>query len=92
MRSRGCAFANAWAEIGATDHAAAESIRAEKARMLALFTQIASGDPTTGRLLQLLHEGAQVTATIRHDASVFDEACAASKEFLVRRRSIRTHA
>lgn len=82
---RGCAFVNAWAEIGASDHEAADFIRAEKAWMLALFTQIASGDQNTGTLLHLLYEGAQVSASIQGDPKVFTQACAASQELLVRR-------
>lgn len=53
--------------------------------MLALFTQIASGDENTGTLLHLLHEGAQVTASIQGDPRVFAQACNASQELLVRR-------
>ena len=82
---RGCAFVNAWSEIGASDHEATKFIRAEKAWMLALFTQIASGDENTGTLLHLFHEGAQVTASIQGDPRVFAQACNASQELLVRR-------
>lgn len=82
---RGCAFVNAWAEIGASDHEATEFIRAEKAWMLSLFTQIASGDGNTGLLLHLLHEGAQATASIQGNPRVFAEACVASQELLVSR-------
>ena len=53
--------------------------------MLALFTQIASGDQNTGTLLHLLYEGAQVSASIQGDPKVFTQACAASQELLVRR-------
>ncbi|MDR7294344.1 TetR family transcriptional regulator [Arthrobacter sp. HMSC06H05] len=82
---RGCAFVNAWAEIGASEHEAGDFVRAEKAWMLALFTQIAGGDENTGALLHLLHEGAQVTASIQGDPRVFAQACAASQELLAQR-------
>lgn len=82
---RGCAFVNAWAELGASEHQAGNFVRAEKGWMLALFTQIAGGDESTGTLLHLLHEGAQVTASIQGDPQVFAQACAASRELLVHR-------
>lgn len=85
-RPRGCAFVNAWAEVGGEDGEAAEVIRAEKAWMLSLFTHIASGDPTTGSVLHLLYEGAQVNAAIQNDPKYFDDACTASKELLARLR------
>lgn len=84
---RGCAFVNAWAEIGASDHAATSVIREEKTWMLSLFTQIADGDLRTGRLLHLLHEGAQVTASTCQDRAVFSDALAASHALLLTRPS-----
>lgn len=82
---RGCAFVNAWAEIGATDHQATAVIQAEKNWMLSLFTLLADGDQRTGRLLHLLHEGAQVTASIRRNSAAFTEARTASHELLTQR-------
>lgn len=81
----GCAFANAWSQLGDRDHAAAAVIRAEKRWMTTLFTRIASGDASVGQLLHLIHEGAQVSASINGDPEVFAQACAASKESLARR-------
>ncbi|EFG47529.1 transcriptional regulator, TetR family [Brevibacterium mcbrellneri ATCC 49030] len=81
---RGCAFVNAWVEIGANDHEATELIRAEKAWMLTLFTQIAGGDGNTGTILHLLYEGAQVTTSIQGDPRELAQACAASQELLNR--------
>lgn len=81
-RSRGCAFVNAWAEIGAGDHEAVGVIRAEKDWMLALFTRIADGNPGRGRTLLLLYEGAQVAATIWNDPAAFAEALAVSRRLL----------
>lgn len=85
--ARGCAFVTAWGEIGASDHEASAFIREEKEWMRSLFTQIARGDARTGSLLHMLYEGAQVTASIRHDLSVFDQAREASDALL---RSNRT--
>ena len=42
-QDRGCAFVNAHAEIGGTDHPGVPVIRAEKAAMRALFTELAVG-------------------------------------------------
>lgn len=81
---RGCAFVNAWAEIGATGHQATAVIQAEKNWMLSLFTLLADGDQRTGRLLHLLHEGAQVTASIQRDSAAFTDARTASHELLPR--------
>lgn len=77
-RSRGCAFVNAWAELGASDHEAVRVIRAEKAWMRAVFDVIA-GSEAGGAELHLLYEGAQVMASIRQDAAPFAEALAVSK-------------
>lgn len=79
---RGCAFVNAWAEIGASDHEAADVVRAEKAWMLALFTHIAGGDSSRGALLHVLYEGAQVTASVQGERAVFNRTCAASQALL----------
>ncbi|WP_194785625.1 TetR/AcrR family transcriptional regulator [Actinomyces haliotis] len=82
---RGCAFANAWAEIGASDHQATRIILNEKNWMLALFTILAEGNHRMGGLLHLLHEGAQVTASIHQDPTVFTEARTASHHLLASR-------
>jgi AcrR family transcriptional regulator len=65
---RGCAFVNAYAEIGGTDHIALPVVRAEKAWMRQLFTALVEEagheDPTeVGAQLHLLYEGAIVALT-----------------------------
>lgn len=88
---RGCAFVNAWAEIGGSGHEALAVIQAEKAWMHDLFTQIVGGDGREGTILYLLYEGAQVTAAIRSDPDVFDTARTASRHFLARRAHVAQH-
>lgn len=78
---RGCAFVNAWAEIGATDHHAVAVIRTEKTWMMNLFTQLA-GDRRRGAVAYLLYEGAQVAATIQQDSTAFTTASLASAALL----------
>lgn len=80
--SRGCAFVNAWAEIGASDHPGVAVIRTEKDWMLTLFIQLADSDPHRGCRLHLLYEGAQVQASIQEDSAAFTEARHASHELL----------
>lgn len=82
-RPRGCAFVNAWAEIGATGHQATRVIQDEKNWMLSLFTLLAAGNGDTGRLLHLIHEGAQVTASIQRDTAAFADARSASRRLLI---------
>jgi AcrR family transcriptional regulator len=65
---RGCAFVNAYAEIGGTDHPAMPVVRAEKAWMRDLFTALVdqAGLDDAERLgaqLHLLYEGAIVALT-----------------------------
>jgi AcrR family transcriptional regulator len=67
-QERGCAFVNAYAEVGGSDHPAVSVIRAEKQWMHALFQSLAreagQDDPErTGGVLHLLYEGALVAAT-----------------------------
>ena len=59
---RGCAFVNAYAELGDSDHPAVPVIRAEKAWMRALFDSL-TGDVALGAHLHLLYEGALVVLT-----------------------------
>lgn len=66
---RGCAFVNAYAEVGGTDHPAVPVIRADKHWMRALFRHHAAEagvrDPDgVGDVLHLLYEGALVAATV----------------------------
>lgn len=65
---RGCAFVNAYAEVGSANDPAVMVIRAEKQWMHELFRRLAqesgAADPdTAGTLLHLLYEGALVQAT-----------------------------
>lgn len=65
---RGCAFVNAYAEVGGTDHPALPVVRAEKRWMRELFTVLAEqegyDDPDRlGAQLHLLYEGAIVALT-----------------------------
>ena len=60
---RGCAFVNAYAEIGGHDHPALAVIRAEKQWMHDLFRRLAAADERVGNLLHLVYEGALVQAT-----------------------------
>lgn len=82
---RGCAFVNAWSEVGASLGAVADVVRAEKAWMRALFDTLAqaSAAPHAGSLLHLLYEGAQVNASIQGSTEPFGHARAASKRCLV---------
>ena len=65
---RGCAFVNAYAEIGGTDHPGLPVVRAEKAWMRQLFVALVEeagyDDPVgLGGQLHLLYEGAVVLLT-----------------------------
>lgn len=61
-QDRGCAFVNAYAEIGGTDHPGVAVVRAEKEWMRELFAGLA-GDAGLGAQLHLLYEGATVMVT-----------------------------
>jgi hypothetical protein len=64
--TNGCAFGNANAEIGRTDHPGVAVIRAEKAWMRERYERLAreAGHPERlGACLHLLHEGAIVALT-----------------------------
>jgi AcrR family transcriptional regulator len=65
-QDRGCAFVNAYAEIGGTGHPAERVIREEKAWMREYFVGLvreAGYPPELGPELHLLYEGATVLAT-----------------------------
>lgn len=81
---RGCAFVNAYAELGGTDHPAVPVIRAEKAWMRALFDSLA-GDATVGGHLHLLYEGTLVILTAGANPSAAAEARQAVHHVLSRR-------
>src|SRR6185312_7127730 len=59
---RGCAFVNAYAELGDGDHPALPVIRAEKAWMRALFEAL-TDDVALAAHLHLLYEGTLVVLT-----------------------------
>ena len=70
---RGCAFVNAYAELGESDHPAVPVIRAEKAWMRALFDTLA-GDAALGAHLHLLYEGVLVVLTAGGNPQAAGEA------------------
>jgi AcrR family transcriptional regulator len=77
-QGRGCAFVNAYAEVGGTGHPAEAVIRAEKDWMRQVWVALA-GDGSLGAELHLLYEGAIVTHTAggREDAVATARAAAA---------------
>lgn len=84
---RGCAFVNAYAEVGGTDHPGLPVIRAEKEWVRALFVRLCAeagvDDPaSTGRVLHLLHEGAIVTATTAGEADAVPFARGVARRLL----------
>jgi AcrR family transcriptional regulator len=70
---RGCAFVNAYAELGDSDHPAVPVIRAEKAWMRTLFDTL-TGDVALGAHLHLLYEGTLVVLTAGADPGATAEA------------------
>lgn len=70
---RGCAFVNAYAELGDGDHPAVPVIRAEKAWMRHLF-DVLTGDPALGAHVHLLYEGTLVVLTAGADPQAAAEA------------------
>jgi AcrR family transcriptional regulator len=70
---RGCAFVNAYAELGNSDHPAVPVIRAEKAWMRTLFDTL-TGDVALGAHLHLLYEGTLVVLTAGANPSAAAEA------------------
>jgi AcrR family transcriptional regulator len=65
---RGCAFVNAYAEIGGTDHPGVAVIRSDKEWVRTLFTDLvreagAADSERLGAQLHLLYEGATVAVT-----------------------------
>jgi AcrR family transcriptional regulator len=84
---RGCAFVNAYAEIGGTDHPALPVVRAEKAWMGRLFTALTEeagyDDPDRlGGRLHLLYEGATVLRTAGDDPDAVRLAREAAADLL----------
>src|SRR5687767_9852286 len=86
-QDRGCAFVNAHAEIGGTDHPGVPVIRAEKAAMRALFIELAvaaglDGPEDLAAQLHLLYEGANVAVTAGGLADAIDQARRAAARLL----------
>lgn len=86
-QARGCAFVNAYAEIGGTDHPGVAVVRAEKEWMRALFVRLVgeAGLPDAERIgaqLHLLYEGAIVVVTAGDRSGALDEARDAAARLL----------
>lgn len=84
---RGCAFVNAYAEIGGTDHPGLPVVRAEKEWMRRLFVALLeeAGYDDADRLgaqLHLLYEGAVVMLTAGDDPAAVARARAAADRLL----------
>ncbi len=81
----GCAFVNANAEIGGTDHPGVAVIRAEKQWMRQRYERlvVAAGLPEwLGAQLHVLHEGAIVTQTAGADPNALATAKSAARTLL----------
>lgn len=70
---RGCAFVNAWAEIGHADHPGVAVIADEKRWMRRLLTELI-GNADVAAQVHLVHEGALVAATTMGDPDAFTTA------------------
>lgn len=86
-QDRGCAFVNAYAEVGGTGHPAEAEIRAEKRWMREHLVELAAeaGAPDPERVgaeLHLLYEGATVLATAAGQADAPARARAAALRVL----------
>lgn len=86
-QDRGCAFVNAYAEIGGTDHPGNAVILEDKRYMRELFVRLVAeagiADPATvGAQIHLLYEGAIVMRTAGGLVEAYDEARAAMARLL----------
>ncbi|MBA3309421.1 MAG: TetR/AcrR family transcriptional regulator [Nocardioidaceae bacterium] len=89
-QDRGCAFVNAYAEIGGTDHPGVAVIRADKQWMRALFERLVSdaaevgvpGSDVVGAQLHLLYEGAIVATTAGGQQDSLEHARRAARRLL----------
>ena len=84
---RGCAYINAYAEIGNTDHPGAEVVRTGKAQARELFVRLAAeagiGDPeAVGTACHLVYEGMLVSVSAGGRAAAYDEARDAMRTLL----------
>ncbi len=80
---RGCAFVNAYAELGDNDHPAVPVIRAEKTWMRTLFTTLADNEDI-GAHLHLLYEGTLVLLTAGANPNAIAEARHAVRTVMAR--------
>jgi AcrR family transcriptional regulator len=80
---RGCAFVNAYAELGDSGHPAVPVIRAEKAWMRTLFDAL-TGDPDVGAHVHLIYEGTLVLLTAGADPEAAAEARRAVRSVMAR--------
>lgn len=83
-QDRGCAFVNAYAELGGSDHPGVSVIRAEKAWMRSLFVDLAreaglDRPERIGAQLHLLYEGANVATTAGAQDDAITEARAGAR-------------
>ncbi|KRC31755.1 TetR/AcrR family transcriptional regulator [Oerskovia sp. Root22] len=79
---RGCAFINAFGELGTTHPAVADAVRTHKAsfeRFVARLVDGAGAPPALAGQLVILAEGAQTTAAISGDPAVAARARAAAE-------------
>ncbi|MFJ4253836.1 TetR/AcrR family transcriptional regulator [Microbacterium sp. NPDC090003] len=79
---RGCAFINAFGELGGTNPEVAEIVRAHKASFQEYMTSLVAGtgaSPLLAAQLSILAEGAQSTAAISGDAAVAVQARSAAE-------------
>jgi AcrR family transcriptional regulator len=86
-QDRGCAFVNAYAELGGTDHPGNAVVREDKRFMRALFVRLVdeAGIPdaeVVGAHAHLLYEGAIVARTAGGLDTAYDEARAAMARLL----------
>ena len=82
---RGCAFVNAWAEVGGAESSGvAEVIREEKRWMRDLLVELSGRDRRTATAIHQLYEGAQVAATVLGEADAFRVADDAAQVILAR--------
>jgi AcrR family transcriptional regulator len=85
--TRGCAFVNAYAEVGGTDHPAVEIIRAEKQWMRRRIGELVAeagvqDAERVGAAIDLLYEGALVMSTAGGDAEAIRAAREATERLL----------
>ena len=83
-QDRGCAFVNAWAEIGGSDHPGVAVIRADKTWMHEIFVELVrdAGLRDVGPFLHLIYEGATVLVTAGDRPSAVAEARAAAGQLM----------